>query len=239
MREIVFDTETTGLDPASGHRICEIGAVELDGQMPTGRTFHVLINPCRDMPAEAVKVHGHTNEILADKPVFGAVVRDFLDFIGSDTKLVAHNAMFDLGFINHELVLCGQPKIRESRIVDTLAIARKKFPGSRQTLDVLCNRFGIDLSRRVKHGALLDAELLADVYVELMGGRQRGMELKVETETLIAEVAVRPRRDWPERHFEVPPVERERHAAFVAKLPNAIWARYLEPDRQTILSDMS
>ncbi|HET7411010.1 MAG TPA: DNA polymerase III subunit epsilon [Paracoccaceae bacterium] len=227
MREIVFDTETTGLDPESGHRICEIGAVELEAQLPTGRSFHVLINPCRDMPAEAMKVHGHTNEILADKPVFAAVVRDFLDFIGTDTRLVAHNAMFDLGFLNHELVLCGQPKISESRIVDTLAIARKRFPGSRQTLDVLCNRFGIDLSRRVKHGALLDAELLADVYVELMGGRQRGMELRVETAVPAAETAARPRRNWPARHFEGPAEERAHHAAFVARLPNAIWARYL------------
>ena len=230
MREIVFDTETTGLDPESGHRICEIGAVELIGQMPTGRSFHRLINPCRDMPAEATKVHGHTNELLADKPTFGAVVREFLDFIGEDTRLVAHNASFDMAFVNHELVLAGFDKLKETRVVDTLALAKKKFPGARHTLDLLCTRFGIDLSRRVKHGALLDAELLADVYVELMGGRQRGMDLAsplAGEATPAGTLTVVRRQNWPRRQFSVPEAERERHSAFLEKLTSPIWARYL------------
>ena len=231
MREIVFDTETTGLDPESGHRICELGAVELDGQMPTGRTFHAIVNPCRDMPAEAAKVHGHTNESLADKPVFGAVVRDFLAFIGTDSRLVAHNAMFDLGFVNMELVMCGHDRIGAERIVDTLAIAKKRFPGSRHTLDVLCGRFGIDLSRRVKHGALLDAELLADVYIELMGGRQRGMELApvMVVESASAGPPPSARREWPRRTFAVSAGDDARHRAFLGKLKAPIWNRYLAP----------
>ena len=197
--------------------------------MPTGRTFHVLINPCRDMPAEAVKVHGHTNEILADKPVFGAVVREFLDFLGSDARLIAHNAIFDMNFINHELTLCGRNRLDVSRVVDTLEIAKKRFPGSPRTLDALCSRFGIDTSRRVKHGALLDAELLADVYIELMGGRQRGMDLDAPDtdEPIMVAVPAPARQSWPVRSFEVPEAERERHRAFIAKLPNAVWQRYL------------
>ncbi|MBZ6377635.1 DNA polymerase III subunit epsilon [Pacificimonas flava] len=226
MREIVFDTETTGVDPDEGHRICEIGAVELLGQMPTGRTFHALINPCRDMPAEAARIHGHTNESLADKPVFAAIVKDFLEFIGTDTKLVAHNAMFDLGFVNRELTLCGHDPLPVERIVDTLAIAREKFPGKGHTLDALCNRFSIDLTRREKHGALLDSELLAGVYVELMGGRQRGMALGGPEEDQPGDrvYARAPVRDWPVRIFSPSEEEKERHRAFLSQLGDPLWA---------------
>ncbi|RMF09710.1 MAG: DNA polymerase III subunit epsilon, partial [Alphaproteobacteria bacterium] len=174
MREIVFDTETTGLDPAQGDRLVEIGCVELYNLVPTGKTFHVYINPERDMPQAAYEVHGLSEAFLRDHPVFAEVAADFLDFIG-DATLVAHNAEFDMKFINAELTRLGFPPIGNDRVIDTLAIARRNFPGSPATLDALCKRFGIDNSARTKHGALLDAELLADVYLELRGGRQVGL----------------------------------------------------------------
>ncbi len=227
MREIIFDTETTGLSPDNGDRICEIGAIEMVELMPTGRTYHVLINPERDMPAEAEKVHGHSNADLADKPKFRDIAEDFLAFIGEDSKLVAHNANFDMGFVNAELVRIGRPKLPEARVIDTLALARKKFPGAKLTLDALCNRFGIDLARRVKHGALLDSELLADVYVELRGGRQRGMELAAAAPAASLAAAQAPsRKIWPERTFTVPADESERHRSFIAALENPVWNRY-------------
>ena len=232
MREIIFDTETTGLDADGGDRICEIGAVELDGRMPTGRTFHRLINPERDMPAEATRVHGHTNETLAGQPRFADVVQEWLDFIGEDTALVAHNAGFDVAFVNAELIRCGRARLRGDRIVDTIMLAKRKFPGAKLSLDALCGRFGIDLSRRTKHGALLDAELLASVYVELLGGRQRGMDLVPEPVGQGATVAAVVRTavaDWPVRHFAVPKVEAERHRIFVRALRNPIWDRYADP----------
>ncbi len=176
MREIVLDTETTGLDPASGHRIVEIGCVELVNHVPTGNHFHQYLNPERDMPQEAFAVHGLSEEFLADKPRFAEIAGDFLTFIG-DAPLVIHNAGFDMKFINAELTLVSMQPLPMSRAIDTVAMARKKFPGSRVNLDVLCRRFGIDNTARTKHGALLDAELLAEVYLELLGGRQPGLML--------------------------------------------------------------
>jgi len=177
MREIVFDTETTGIDPSEGHRLVEIGCIELENHMATGRNFHVYINPERDVPAEVVAVHGLDNKRLENEPTFGEIVSDFLDFIGNDAKLIAHNAEFDMKFVNAELKMFGFPSLDPRRVIDTLPMARKKFPGSPASLDALCRRFGIDNSSRTLHGALLDSELLAEVYLELLGGRQRGLAM--------------------------------------------------------------
>ncbi len=177
MREIVLDTETTGFDPETGDRIIEIGAVELENHLPTGKTLQLYINPEREVPSDSIAVHGITNEFLRDKPVFSQVYSEFIDFIGDDSKLVIHNAEFDMKFINWELKGVGYPSIPWSRALDTLMIARKKFPGSPANLDALCRRFGIDNSNRTYHGALLDSELLAEVYLELLGGRQHGLGL--------------------------------------------------------------
>ena len=174
MREIVLDTETTGLNPADGHRLLEIGAVEIVHQSPTGKFFHALINPERDIPEDAMRVHGHSAAILRDKPVFAGVVDDFLAFIG-DSPIVIHNADFDMRFMNAELARLGRAAIGMDRIIDTLALARRKHPGQPNSLDALCDRYRIDRSRRVKHGALLDAEILVEVYRELTGGRQRSL----------------------------------------------------------------
>lgn len=176
MREIVLDTETTGMDPYDGDRIVEIGCVELINHIPTGNHYHVYINPERDVPAEVVAVHGLTEEFLSDKPIFAEVYADFLDFIG-DAKLVIHNAEFDMKFINHHLTEMGAQAIPSTRVVDSLTMARQKFPGSPASLDALCKRFNVDNSSRTLHGALLDSEILADVYLELLGGRQTGLIL--------------------------------------------------------------
>ena len=182
MREIVLDTETTGLDPATGDRIVEIGAVELLNHMPTGEVYHQYINPERDMPAGAFAVHGLSSEFLSDKPVFADIAQKFLDFI-KDSKLVIHNAAFDMKFLNTELEACRQPKIPMAQALDTLAIARKKYAGAQNSLDALCRRFGIDNTNRTLHGALLDSEILAEVYLELIGGRQPDFALKVVQNT--------------------------------------------------------
>jgi DNA polymerase III subunit epsilon len=171
VREIVLDTETTGLSPAEGHRVLEIGAIEIVHRAVTGKFFHALINPQRDVPEDAVRVHGHTTNALQDKPVFASIVDDFLTFVG-DARLVIHNAEFDIRFVNAELARLGRDSIEMDRVVDTLALARKKHPGQANSLDALCNRYQIDRSKRVKHGALLDAEILVEVYGELTGGRQ-------------------------------------------------------------------
>ena len=176
MREIVLDTETTGINPSDGHRIIEIGALELFNQTPTGEKFHIYINPEREIDAGAVNIHGLTEEFLSDKPVFADVVAGFLEFIG-DSQLVIHNAPFDMGFINTELVRLGIAAVPMDRAVDTLTMARRKFPGAQASLDALCRRFEIDNSHRDLHGALVDADLLATVYVELLGGRQRNLSL--------------------------------------------------------------
>ena len=200
MREIVLDTETTGVEPNSGDRIVEIGCVELINHCPSGRTFHVYINPERSMPVEAFNVHGLSEEFLSDKPVFAEVARDFAEFI-ADAKLVIHNAAFDVGFINMEFKRLGLPPVEQALVVDTLSMARRKHPGASNSLDALCSRYGIDNSRRTKHGALLDSEILAEVYIELIGGKQASLGLGVETaagRTGLAPVVLeRPRRLRP------------------------------------------
>ena len=224
-REIILDTETTGLDPATGDRIAEIGAVELINHLPTGNTFHVYINPERDMPKEAEAVHGLSSAFLRDKPVFSAIVQDFLDFIG-DAALIIHNASFDMAFINAELGFLRLPSIPPERVVDTLHIARQKHPGAANSLDALCRRYGVDNSRRTKHGALLDSELLAEVYLELIGGRQTALilEASVARKTVAAvaaQVAQQRPVPLPSRLTEE---ERAAHAAFVAALgEHALW----------------
>src|SRR3981189_1315794 len=193
MREIVLDTETTGLDPYQGHRLIEIGCVELVNRIPSGQTFHRYLNPERDVPAEAFAVHGLSVEFLKDKPLFGEVVDDLVAFI-ADAPLVAHNAMFDLGFLNAELDRAGKTRVARERLVDTLLLARRKHPGGPNGLDHLCGRYGIDNSRRTKHGALLDAEILAEVYLELIGAGQAQL------------ILVESRNDAGGIHISLPPV---------------------------------
>ena len=228
MREIVFDTETTGLDPASGDRMVEIGCVEMINRVPSGDTFHAYFNPERDMPAAAEAVHGLSSAFLADKPCFAEVAEELMAFLG-DAPLVAHNAGFDFGFLNNELALIGREPVDRSRMIDTVAIARKRHPGAKVSLDALCARYGIDRSHRVKHGALLDAELLAQVYVELTGGRQIGLELAAEITVVEAGFAVvhdavqepRPRRA-PRPHA---PSDEElaRHKEFIGRIGSPLW----------------
>lgn len=226
MREIVLDTETTGFKADEGDRLVEIGCIELVNHIPTGRHYHVYINPERAMPEEAFKVHGLSDEFLKDKPVFAAVAQEFCDFIGED-PLVIHNAQFDLGFLNAELArLAGFPHIAMERAIDTVRLARQKFPGAQASLDALCKRFNIDNSARVKHGALLDAELLAEVYLELIGGRQQGLGFtgSADGETILAAQAPRgPAR--PPRPHAATPEELAAHAAFVAKLKDPLWLK--------------
>lgn len=223
MREIVFDTETTGFNPFTGDRLVEIGCVEVENYLPTGRTFHRYVNPERDMPEGAFRIHGLSADYLKDFPVFAEIYSDFLDFVGT-AKLVAHNAEFDMKFINWELSQVGHAKIPYDRAVDTLEIARRKFPGASNTLDALCKRFSVDNTNRVKHGALLDAELLAEVYLELMGGRQRGFVLSGPEKTTTASPEVsgnKPPECRPVRHHEPTEEEYARHKAFVAEMEKA------------------
>jgi DNA polymerase-3 subunit epsilon len=229
MREIVLDTETTGLSPAEGHRVLEIGAVEILHQALTGRVFHMLINPERDVPQDAARVHGHTAAVLKDKPVFASVVDEFLAFIGS-SRLVIHNAEFDMSFVNAELARAGREPIGVDRVVDTLVLARKKHPGQPNSLDALCDRYRIDRSRRVKHGALLDAEILADIYCELTGGRQRSLAFG-DAEGLAGPFAVvlSPRLgERVRKHLTIAREEASAHAQYIQSLgEHAIWFRYL------------
>lgn len=222
MREIVLDTETTGLNPATGDRLVEIGCVEIMHGVPTGKHYHAYINPERDVPPEVVAVHGLTTQFLRGHPVFAEHVGAFLDFIAEDS-LVIHNAAFDMNFINHELGRLGFPAIPMRRVVDTLQMAREKFPGSPASLDALCKRFEIDNSSRTLHGALLDAQLLADVYIELTGGRQRGFDLAQEIEAQESSVTI----DGPTPHVAIlVPVEAaalKAHAALVEKLKDPLW----------------
>lgn len=230
MREIVFDTETTGLDPKTGDRLVEIGCVEVLNRFPTGRNYHVYLNPDRSMPKEAFDVHGLSEEFLADKPRFEDVADAFVAFVG-DANLVAHNASFDMNFINFELKRSGRPTIGNERVVDTLMLARRKHPGSPASLDALCSRYGIDRSRRVKHGALLDAELLAEVYLELTGGRQAGLDLAIVVDAADGSGGGRPvvrQRPQPLAP-RISAAEAEAHAAFLATMgEKAIWNGYLE-----------
>jgi len=230
MREIIFDSETTGLSPAGGDRMVEIGCVEMINRVETGRTYHAYFNPERPMPSEAEAVHGLSNIFLSDKPCFADKAAELLEFVG-DAPLIAHNATFDFGFLNHELQRCSMDPICLSRMICTLVLARSRHPGAKHSLDALCTRFGVDRSHRVKHGALLDAQLLAQVYVELTGGRQIGLTLVGESapgdarSTLTA--AERPFRA-PRPHFPSD-VERDRHRRFIAALANPLWERFLAP----------
>jgi DNA polymerase-3 subunit epsilon len=225
MREIIFDTETTGLDPLQGHRVVEIGCVELVNHMPTGRTYQAYLNPERDMPAEATAVHGLTDEFLAKQPLFAEVVDDFLTFIG-DAPLIAHNASFDMKFINAELTRTGFKILPDSRAIDTVMMARRMFPGAPASLDALCKRFGVDASNRQLHGALLDARLLADVYLELRGGRQPDLAI---TEINITETSSS--TEIKTREFRVArphaPTEDElkAHELFLSQLKDPLWKR--------------
>src|SRR5689334_1729556 len=229
MREIILDTETTGLDPLRGDRLIEIGCVEIFNRIPTGSTFHRHINPEREMSAEAFAVHGLSSEFLADKPLFAHIVEDFLAFIG-DAPLVIHNASFDIAFINAELDRIKRPPIARERLVDTLLLARRKHPGVSNRLDDLCSRYAIDNSRRTKHGALLDAELLAEVYIDLIGARQSQLVLGTETRvTVTSGIGETPRR---QREIPLAPrvsdADREAHRAFVATLGDKpIWNEFL------------
>ena len=230
MREIVFDTETTGLNPAGGDRLVEIGCVEMFNRVETGRHYHAYFNPDRPMPSEAQAVHGLSAIFLSDKPRFLEKADELLAFLG-DAPLVAHNASFDFGFLNHELGLCGRPSICTSRMVDTLALARTRHPGAKHSLDALCTRFGVDRSQRVKHGALIDAQLLAQVYIELTGGRQIGLGLVADTDRVdmpahSGTVTVREPRIPRPHHAAIE--ELERHRAFIAKLANPLWERFAE-----------
>ncbi len=232
MREIVLDTETTGFDPETGDRLVEIGAIELINLLPTGRTYHVYINPERAMPQEAFEVHGLGDDFLRDKPKFAEVAAGFLEFIGSDGQLVIHNAQFDMKFLNAELRRAGHPVLPMSRSTDTLEIARRKFPGAANTLDALCRRFTVDNSNRTLHGALLDSELLAEVYLALMGGRQPDLVLEpagraeagnAETSIGQARRNKRPKPLAPRLTAE----ESAAHTAFVETLgEGAVWRRY-------------
>lgn len=229
MREIVLDTETTGLDPQEGHRIVEIGAVELINHMPSGKVFHRYIDPQRSMPAEALAIHGLGDDFLRGKPVFDAIVDDFLAFIDG-AQLVIHNAAFDMRFINAELSRSGRPTLPQSRAVDTLAIARSRFPGSQVSLDALCRRFGVDNSGRDKHGALLDSELLAEVYLNLMGGRQPDFALVAQNS---GPDAADDGENWRpgRRKAPLPPRltedEAQAHAELIARLgQKALWTQY-------------
>lgn len=233
-REIVLDTETTGLSPSQGDRLVEIGCVELINHIPSGRTYHVYINPQRAMPEEAFRVHGLSEEFLADKPLFAAVASDFLAFIG-DATLVIHNAPFDMGFLNAELEKTGQKRLTNT-VIDTVMLARQKHPGARVSLDALCKHYGIDNARRTLHGALLDSEILAEVYLELIGGKQVSLALIAESQISGAD-AIAARVVVARRPVALPtrltPVEAAAHAAFVARLGNdSIWTQY-EPASTT------
>ena len=227
MREIVLDTETTGLDPFNGDKIVEIGCVELENHLPTGRTYHQYINPMRSMSEEVIAVHGLTEEFLSDKPVFKDIADDFLAFVGEDAKLVIHNAAFDMKFLNAELSFADKPQLSYDRVVDTLIIARKKFPGSRVNLDELCKRFGVDNTSRTLHGALLDSELLAEVYLELLGGREPGLVLAQKTQAVKevqSETITLTERVFREaRLFEVSDEEKQQHIEFIKGIKNNLW----------------
>ncbi len=228
MREIVFDTETTGLSPAGGDRLVEIGCIEMIGRVPTGREYHCYFNPERAMPSEAQAIHGLGDMFLSDKPRFSETVEALLEFV-ADSPLVAHNATFDFGFLNHELQRCGRPAICLTRMVDTLPLARSRHPGAKHSLDALCTRFGVDRSQRVKHGALIDAQLLAQVYIELTGGRQIGLGLVADSGRLasagLGQAAIeRPYR--APRAYSPSAAEVDRHRRFLANIKGALWQRF-------------
>ena len=231
MREIIFDTETTGFDPQNGDRMVEIGCVEMVDRIETGKTFHCYYNPQRPMPKSAEEVHGLSDVFLSDKKLFADGALELIEFLG-DANLVAHNAQFDFNFLNAELVLCGHQPVSQFRMIDTLAIAKSKHPGAKLSLDALCSRYGIDRSHRVKHGALLDAELLTQLYIELTGGRQIGLGL-AEEKAQSSRTAEQPSfRKSAQRKEFIPPRkhtasadELQRHDAFVSEIENSLWSK--------------
>lgn len=225
MREICFDTETTGINPLSGDKIVEIGAVELINHLPTGKVFHKYINPEREVPEEVVKIHGLTNEFLADKPTFSEIAQEWIDFVGDDGIFVAHNADFDMKFINHELKTLGYESYDWDRVVDTLAIARSEFPGARNNLDALCKRFNIDNSARTFHGALLDAQLLSEVYLQLLGGDEPSINfVKAEKNITAEKIVFDNKKILAPRNFNITEEEEKNHIEFMQKkLKSAIW----------------
>ena len=227
MKEIVLDTETTGMNPNDGHKLVEIGCIELENHIPTGKALQLYINPEREVPADAIAVHGITNEFLEDKPVFSQVYDEFLEFIKGG-KLVIHNAEFDMKFLNYELAQVGHKALPWSEVIDTLAMARKKFPGSPANLDALCRRFGIDNTERTYHGALLDSELLAEVYLELLGGRQHGLGLAAQKEEKAqnAQKQTTAKREYREPRAHAPSAEElAAHEALMEKLKEPIWKK--------------
>lgn len=228
MREIVFDTETTGLSPAGGDRLVEIGCIEIVNRVETGRHYHCYFNPDRSMPSEAEAIHGLSDIFLSDKPRFADKVEELLEFV-ADSPLVAHNASFDFGFLNHELERCGRPAVCFSRMVDTLPLARTRHPGAKHSLDALCTRYGVDRSQRIKHGALLDAQLLVQVYVELTGGRQIGLGLAADVpqSDAGADAVVVQRPFRAPRPFAPSEAEVARHRAFLARITKPLWDRVL------------
>ena len=222
MRSVLFDTETTGLDPLGGDRVIEVACIELLRDLPTGRTFHALIDPQRDIPEDATRIHGLTRADLAGKPLFAEVAADLLAFLG-DSPLVAHNAPFDFGFLNAELARAGQSALHPGRMIDTLALAKARFAGLPNSLDALCRRFGIDLSERTTHNALLDCRLLAEVYIELTGGRQRGLSLAAEEGGAAPAVTYVLDRPRTARLLTPTADQLAAHAAFVARLKDPVW----------------
>ncbi len=223
-RLVVLDTETTGLDPKGGDRVVEIGCVELIGCMPTGREFHCYINPLRTMPPGAEAVHGLSEAFLRDHPPFPAHAARLIEFLG-DAPVIAHNASFDIGFLDHEFARSGHPPLTMTRAIDTILLARARLPGAKHSLDALCVRYGIDRATRIKHGALIDARLLAEVYLELIGGRQIGLSLG------IAPIAAGPARAaeapfWPTRPHQPTPAEADRHASFLTRLTDPLWRMF-------------
>jgi len=227
MREIVLDTETTGLSPRDGHRVVEIGCLELVHHMPTDQTFHKYLNPERAMPSQAFEIHGLSDEFLFDKPLFSDIADEFINFIG-DAVLIIHNAPFDLGFLNHELSRVDRPPIDEAQVIDTLSLAQRKHPAASNSLDALCKRYNVDNSHREKHGALLDSELLAEVYIELIGGRQPTLTLVDDSDTGTAAKTTRNRLAAKARPAALPArlsdAERTAHEAFIETLgPAALW----------------
>ncbi len=231
MRQLVLDTETTGLDPATGDRVIEIAAIEIVNLVPTGRHYHTLLDPERDVPEESTKVHGFTADDLRGKPKFAEVVEEFLGFLGGD-QIVAHNAPFEFGFLDAELVRAGRPKLDRARMVDSLAVAKKRFPGMPNSLDALCRRLGVDNSMRTSHNALLDVKLLAQVYLELMGGKQPGFALAQQVAAPVVSVGGLTRARVP-RPIQPSAAEMEAHAAFLTKVKDPLWLKppFVEAER--------
>ena len=230
MREIVLDTETTGFEPSEGHRLVEIGCVEIVDRYPTGNIYHTYVNPERDMPAGAFNVHGLSAEFLKDKPLFASVANDFIEFLG-DANIVIHNAAFDTKFLNFELNRIGKKPLSSSRIIDTLMLARRKHPNMSNSLDALCDRYSIDRSKRVKHGALLDSEILAEVYSELLGGKQSKFDLNASRLSKVDRLAPAVKRKTPLKPL-LTDNERVKHAEFIATLgENAIWNKYIKQNK--------